>query len=172
MFKLSFVFLLLSYSAIAQSSFSKNTIYSEIAGPGVIYSFNYERSFNDQISIRAGSSFLWQEQTGDLYDGKIIRLWTFPLTVQRLFRYKSHALEIGIGVSIMYIYIPNSDKVRVSPDAFPLPSHEGLNTRGSGVLGYRFQRPEGGMVFRLGVYPIFTRKNLTYWPGLGLGYAF
>lgn len=135
--------LLLSGAAMAQSPTSPNSVYLEFLGNGLFYSINYEYLFTESFGGRVGA-------------GYIAPLWystgTFPLMACYLRGSGNHKLELGLGACV----ILQSENQGVSF------WNEDEEIKGSGVLGtatvgYRYQRPEGRIIFRAGLTPFFGK---------------
>ncbi len=108
-------------------------------------------------------------------DSKTIWLPAVPLEVSALYGKSNHHLELGMGVTSYLTRslafdsetLENIDKV-VFDAALPLR------------IGYRFQKPEGGFLFRLGYTPIINFPNGggggwvfdPYWAGISFGKSF
>ena len=166
----------LSWTAIAQSPASRDRIYAEFLGCGVIYSINYDHSFSESLGMRAGVGYF-------PYQG--VSFGTFPLMGYYLLGSGSHKFEFGLGVCIVLQPERQSFSWMSSPD-----DHiEGNAVMGATTLGYRYQSADGGFIFRAGVAPFlakFRRDKSTifyapeyedvvrfqFWGGISLGYGF
>lgn len=167
-----------------KDNLERNTIYAEAFGQGFCWSLNYDRLFNTEKrfmnSLTAGLVYVPQNMGfGDgIYYG-------IPVSYNWLLGKKSHHLELGIGLTSLLVN-PNSNK-NSSFYVYLTPK-----------IGYRFQRPQGGLFFRATLTPMLdllsvstsklgngkqrgysTLSNvagLGYaafpWPGLSLGYTF
>lgn len=75
----------------------------------------------------------------------------------------SSRFEAGIGLALMAGGIDNVEGFE----------DEGFSgATGTAALGYRYQRPGGGFVFRVGLTPLFGPGGILPWGGLSLGYSF
>lgn len=148
-------------TSAAQSA--KNAVYLELAGNGVLYTLNYERAFSESVSGRAGLFWMSVDAAGQNSSGSAT-LNLIPVTAN-YFVGTNHRLELGAGPLI----------VRASAEAstagFDAES-SGLGVGGTATIGYRYQQPDGGFVFRIGLTPVFSSAGLLPWAGLSLGYAF
>ncbi|MCK4344070.1 MAG: hypothetical protein KAX05_02205 [Bacteroidales bacterium] len=87
----------------------------------------------------------------------ISHLGIIPIQLNLLIGGSSHHFEFGIGVLI---------------------SIEDQNVLPTGTIGYRYQKLDGGFLFRIGITPIRILGFAIYdphvipWAGLSLGYSF
>jgi hypothetical protein len=131
-----------------------NALYFELLGSGGLYSINYDRIVADRFALRIGfSAFEFCLFT-------CTSVVTAPVTASYLVGEGSHSLELGIGL------------LGVSSDS------DGTVV-GTGVLGYRFQPLDGGVVFRFTATPFFGRGlsddgkfEAVPWVGSSIGGAF
>lgn len=138
---------------------ASNSIHLELLGNGLIYSLNYERIIIESLSARAGIGYIQVNEIGG--DDKV-SLTTVPVMVNYLLGSKSSHLELGIGACFIV----------ASADFKEFASVSGSETLGTATFGYRYQRPDGGILFRAGVTPLFGSIGFQLWFGLGFGYAF
>jgi len=129
----------------------KNSIYIEAFGQGLLNSFSYDRLFRTdkkiKTSVTAGVTIMPSIGISDFYTGA-------QISGSFLYTMKNHHIEAGLGLNFLM------DEVK-----------EGVDYLGSeGVirnyylyftpkLGYRFQRPQGGIFFRLTFTPLFAFFN-------------
>lgn len=161
-----------------------NSIYTEAFGQGFCWSLNYDRLFNKE------NRFMNSFTAGIVYVPKFMEFgdgiyYGIPLSYNWLLGRKSHHLELGIGLTSLFVK-PNSNQ-RSDFYAYFTPK-----------IGYRFQRPQGGLFFRATATPTIDLLNvITYkfenekqrnfssmnnvagigfaaflWPGLSIGYTF
>ena len=134
----------------------KNTVYMEMAGVGLLYSFNYERNITDKITARVGYSAV---PIGD--DG--ISVNSIPIMANYLLGGGNHKLAVSGGVSM------------ISLDA---ETDFGGVTLGSTTAmvfggGYRYHRMTGGFFFETSAYMInLGDLGSVSTAGLGLGWTF
>jgi hypothetical protein len=145
--------------AIAQSPTSPNSIYLELLGNGLFYSVNYDRMFTESFGARVGIGFVQATEAS---------LTTIPIMAHYLFGSGSSKLEIGFGACMLLqpewsgiSFIGSEDK-----------EARGSQILGTATLGYRYQRTDGGFVFRAGVTPIFGVIGFKLIGGLSFGYGF
>jgi hypothetical protein len=136
---------------------NRNSLYLELAGNAGYYSINYDIIFyqkgNFKIDWRNGFSLL-----------PIINLPIFfPFEVNTLFGKSKHHLECGLGYTPV-IFLGETDKKYRDIFLFR--------------LGYRYQKPEGGFLFRMGFTPGISNINedaeyrFGPWFGISIGKSF
>ena len=158
---LALILLLTSVPASAQSTkdgethFARNAVYLEALGPGVFYSFNYERRLTEIMSLRGGFT-AWNGLVG------------FPLMVNGLLGQDEDYFEIGVGL------VPGYTPISLLPSrSFIIRGTGNEVVYGTATLGYRYQPHDGGLLFRISFTPIFERHNtFMSWGGISAGYAF
>jgi hypothetical protein len=166
------------------NTFEKNTIYTEAFGQGFCWSLNYDRLFNTEKRIMNSytAGIVYVPESIQFGDGTY---YGIPLSYNWLIGKKSHHLELGIGLTSLLVN-PNSI-VKSDFYAYLTPK-----------IGYRFQRPQGGLFFRATATPMIDLLSVnTYksgsnksrgfstlsnvvgldyavfpWPGLSIGYSF
>lgn len=147
------VFLLfLVFSAVLNAQDDKraaNNIYVELLGNGYFYSLNYERMVLNSLACRVG--VMYNLSNDNTNGGTVI-----PIMVNFLPFNGKHHLEIGGGVTRF------SGRLNWDEGAAYLPT---------AAIGYRYQPPEGGFLFKLTFTPILgaVRPILG---GIGFGYSF
>jgi hypothetical protein len=133
---------------------ARNAIYIEIFGSsGAYYNVGYDRLLvrKDKMSFRGIVGFQY-----NYLDGGIPDEGGFSFAPQMSFLYgNKHHLELGVGL----IY------------------QLGTFTNGTFRVGYRFQKPAGGFLFKVGFTPIYFPKGffgspILPWGGIAFGYAF
>ena len=146
-----------------------NTVYFELFGNGLVYSVNYDRMVTDNISVRAGYGGLTVSSTSvdsetSLILTEDVKITMIPVLGNYLMGDGNHKLEIGGGVVMVSIdYSGNVEDIDFSIGA------DGAIPTGN--LGYRYQKPEGGLFFKASLCPFFGDEMVTS-IGLGLGYSF
>ena len=109
-----------------------NSIFLEGGGPGLAYSLNYERIFENDFGLRVGFSYL--SVSG-----------TVPVLVNYLgVNWGNHSLELGGGATVVGLDGAGS------MGAFAA-SGSGTLVLGTAIFGYRRQPPGGGFQFRIGL---------------------
>ena len=82
----------------------KNTVYMEAIGVGLLYSLNYERNINDNITVRVGYSAISLDPAFDIDYGTIDEkstITSIPIMANYLIGGGNHKLAVSGGVSII-----------------------------------------------------------------------
>ena len=142
----------------AQSPSAPNSVYFELLGNGLMYSLNYDRMFSESFGGRAGIGYFSPENEAVI---------TFPIMLNYLYGSGNSKLELGGGITV----ISQSENI-----SFQFKSSN-KEFGGSGVLatitiGYRYQKPEKGIVFRAGFTPFFGKIGFGLSFGASVGYGF
>jgi hypothetical protein len=145
------VMVALSGAALAQSPSSNNSVYLELLGNGLVYSCNYDHLFAESFGARVGLGYIPLESHSVV---------TFPLMGYYLVGSGNSRLELGLGACVF---------LQPESVSFSFMAAANEEVRGNAVLatatvGYRYQRADGGFVFRAGVTPFFgkfIRDNST-----------
>ncbi len=132
---------------------AKNSTYLELLGAGIFWTLNYERTFNDFMSLRIGA-------------GTVPSLaYAFPVTLSyHGIGSFNHSLELGLGLTVFHYGIE-----------FANPS---TSVASLAFLGYRYQPSEGGFFFRGGLDVHFDDQAFRSiaavfpWPYLGIGWTY
>lgn len=181
----AFLLLVVSGLQAQEGKIPTQSVFVEIGGPSLVYTFNYDFRFDksnmNSWGLRAGAGgFKLSEES----------LLTVPLQVTRLFGRGKHYFEIGGGFTFIN-YKSTYTSYSYSYDAatgehietftqesrkdwsFILDIDKTPNVMGTLNFGYRRIPVNGGFTFRANLTPIFN--NNGFWPlfaGVGLGYAF
>jgi len=148
------------------SNFSRNAIYVEGLGQGVMWSINYEYRTIREVSLRAG--FTLESVPPPIRSFSDNSTFTgFPLLVNFIVGGKVHHLEAGIGAVVGI----NSTHWRSDLGSEYYSSHERVFV-GTATLAYRVQSDKGGLLMRMAFTPFFTFKEFVPFVGISLGYAF
>lgn len=145
-----------------------NSIYFEIFGNSLLYSFNYERNIFETkrfgLSARVGAGY------ADISFAVPERDYVFPLTISALFRgYKRLYFELGGGITFK--------RDGSSEDDYPnLHWTYESNSYFTSNLGIRYQGKKG-FLFRTGYTPFLDLKEdfVHRWRngfGISLGFSF
>jgi hypothetical protein len=159
---------------------ANNALYLEGLGPGLFYSINYDRSFGD-FAGRVGFGYLSLSATStdDTGSGGVQQttasagLFTVPITVSYLgIGSKKNMLELGLGATILHVGAGVST-IDAKSDSSSSNAAATL-VLPVAIVGYRYQPPRGGFVFRGGLSPIFAGSSIPIlpWPYVALGGAF
>ena len=140
-----------SINCFSQDSL-KNSVFFELFGNGIYYSFNYERKLSNQFVARGGISY---------YNDAIV----LPLTFGKFFGKKKHHFEITTGFDF-----ENYGKVG---------DGRGNAILLTGFIGYRLQDPIKNFLFRVGLTPLAKiydeageHGDIILSGGLSVGYRF
>ncbi len=185
---LSLVLMLFSVQFLHAQETSKlptQSVYVELGGAGLPYSFNYDFRFDktkmDSWGMRVGAGGY------SINDGN--SFFSLPVMVNKLFGKGPHYFELGLGatffafservynnVSCYYDqngqYICN-ESTSTSDYNFILPVDGSPSIMGTMNFGYRRIPVDGGFTWKVNLNPIFN--NNGFWPlyaGIGFGYAF
>jgi hypothetical protein len=168
---LAFALLLSSFAAFAQDQhLPTRSVFAELGGSGLAYSFNYDFRFDstrmDSWGMRVGAG--GYKIGGDSF-------FSLPVLVNRLFGKGDRFFELGLGMTFFgvnnepYSYCQSFDSngncigplvTEESDVNFILPVDGSPSLMGTMNIGYR-------------KIPVFN--NNGFWPlfaGIGLGYAF
>ncbi len=158
-----FVVALLLPSVCQSQDTTKNVIYAELLGPGLLYSINYERVVADDVTMRIGASII----PYSYYRGSSTMI-ILPVMANYLLGSGNSKLEIGAGVDVLMM------RDEMYGDLEPLPSARIRNTSGVlliGSLGYRYQPTDGGFHFRIAASPILTPTTGFFIPSVGISFG-
>jgi hypothetical protein len=135
--------LICTMSVMAQDSLNKNTIFFEAGGNGIFYSFNFDRILKDKQEHkwvgRAGITYLPFLNSGNR------QIVGIPLELSYLKGRNYNYLEIGLGFTPMYDGYKHSEFSK----KYELLALTFLR------IGYRHQKPEGGLFFKAGITPVY-----------------
>jgi hypothetical protein len=160
-------------------SHSKNTVYAGIGANGFDFLFNINVNYERLVfSIKKRSFVNFYARAGI---GQVVGWETSGpsanVNIQCVFGSKRSHFEIGIGCAAWFDKI--GYPIGVSNANFPYPGYTPEPTKLDYTsiyqfltLGYRYQRPTSGFVFRTGISIPFQQN---YYPDniyLSLGYAF
>jgi hypothetical protein len=147
---------------------SRNLIFVELGGNGLLYTINYDRGLTDNFSVRVGLGHL-AEGANPIGSGPSEIAAQAATTVPVLFSYvhgkQSHRLEVGAGVTVL-----RSAGTPAMGNYAALPSD--LSFMATGVIGYRYVPREGGFTYRAGFTPLISGGGFLPWAGLSFGYLF
>jgi hypothetical protein len=172
-----------------QSKVPSKSIYVELGGAGLPYSFNYDFRFDKTkmdswgMRVGAGGYSVNDEQQS-------FSFFSIPVMVNKLYGKGPHYFELGLGatffafservynnVSCYYDqngqYICNESTSTSDDFSFILPVDGSPSIMGTMNFGYRRIPVDGGFTWKVNLNPIFN--NNGFWPlyaGVGFGYAF
>lgn len=186
-----FIAILGFHSSHAQTITAKNTVYAEFLGKGFYYSLNYERNIfelNEKISFQGSIGFClapggYTEKYKSLIDGNAMDL-TIPLELNIRYNLGNHNIVAGYGTTYWRYYLPEIEINNSNWDQQPVePTMKKVKEWfAHAVVEYRWQKPEGGIMAKIGWSPLFFAKmeNFEYQKkvnfansfNLGVGYSF
>jgi hypothetical protein len=136
---------------------AKNAFYFELGGNGIFYSINYDRIILPSLSARVGFASFTIPLTSPA-----ISTTTFPILLNYLVGSGNSRFELGAGIVFVAFSGGEFDFIRASASTAAL----------TGVVGYRYQPVDGGLVFRAGFTPFIVGHAGIVSGGVSLGYAF
>lgn len=162
--KLLIIFVLLFLANLAATSAqerrllpkSKNHIFFELHGNGILYSVNYERLLSDNFSSRIGYSYM-----PDLIYS------TIPITASYIMGRGSTKAEAGMGITITTSIFDGVFGKRKEKQTYLLLT---------GVFGIKYYRPRGGYTIRITFTPFYSPhlkpSKFQLYGGISIGYGF
>lgn len=131
----------------------QNSIQLELLGSGGAYSLNYERILINRNRWKTVANIGIDVRGGEKWIGFLV-----PIGITELLSFKSHHIEMGMSVASGYTQ--NRD-------------HGGwYDLYVMGRIGYRYQKPNGRFIARIGYTPFIYPETFTPWGGIAFGYAF
>ena len=160
-----------SLSAQEETVASK-AFYSELGGPGLIMSANFDSRFNSNerlgLGFRLGIGFAYQEGSSYYWDDYTYRMRTY-YSIPAGLNYvlgkpnSAHTFEVGAGLTFL------TRKVAL----FYFDEEKPGNVIGFFTFMYRRVPVNGGFSFRVGLTPMIgTSGDLFPMGAVGFGYAF
>lgn len=188
-FLLIFLIGVMPFAVSAQEKPVTQSIYLELGGAGLPYSFNYDFRFDkekiDSWGMRIGAGG-YAFSGGDSF-------FSAPIQFNRLFGKNGHYFEFGGGATFIafksdtYSYCQSGTYdpvtgVYVCDDLFTsrsdftefiLEIDGSPNVMGTLNFGYRKVPEDGGFMWKVNLNPIFNSRGFwPLWVGVGFGYAF
>jgi hypothetical protein len=151
----------LLFSSDLHAQTARNAAYFELGGSAIVPSINYERRLNERWFGRAGLSYV-SGQSSNHFD----RTFIVPLTLSSVSRPGgNHHLELGGGVTFA-----GGDRQELFESA---GGDNGTFSTAflTGIIGYRYQKPDGGFQFRSAFTPVAGGGDFLPWFGVSFGYA-
>jgi hypothetical protein len=152
----------------SQERTAMNGLYVEGFGPGLFYSFNYDRVISD-IALRIGIGYITlgvSNLNGTQRTNTYV--WTLPFDINYIgIGSKKHIFELGAGATV----------IGIGPGASTLGGLETTNDSKTFIyghlnIGYRLQPPSGGFMLRTGISPLIGAGGFLPWPYIALGATF
>lgn len=138
---------------------ASNTFFVELGGNAAVYSLNYERFFTPKLGVRVGGMYLQaDDDVGDR-----VGIGLFPIMATYLLGEGNSHFETGAGIGLATAGVSDTDVGEDWGDS---------GVYGTATFGYRYQKPEGGVIFRAGFTPVYASGTLVPWAGVSVGYAF
>jgi len=153
------VLLIIVLSCPAYSQTKPNSFYLELVGSGGLYSVNYDRLITDNFGLRVGFMYFEADWFGFFNDVDFLLI---PTTLNLLVGAGRHKLEIGAGPVF----------VSGSMGFFGSDPVSGSGVAWTGTIGYRYQKNEGGFMWRIGFTPFLGGGELFPSGGISFGYSF
>lgn len=154
---LSLLVIVLSCPAFSQSK--PNSFYLELVGMGRLYSVNYDRLFTENFGARIGFMYFAADQFAFFNDVEILLI---PTTLNFLVGTGKHKFELGAGP----VFISGSSGF------FGSDPVSGSGVGWTGTIGYRYQKDEGGFMWRIGFTPLLAGGKFFPSGGISLGFSF
>lgn len=152
-------------ASLAAQDGADNVAYLELLGSGGPWSVNFERALG-ALHVRAGFAN-WSSD--DSFGAGTSSYTSVPVTVSFLRGRGRHRFESGGGVTV------GRESFRSS---FGSGNESSQFTTITGIIGYRYQKPEGGFVFRAVVVPMYGLGNAEsaypdkgFFPSAGLSFG-
>ena len=148
---------------------ANNSIYVEGLGPGLFYSVNYDRTYED-FAGRIGFGYVSVSASGGSSNAHASVI-TVPITVSYLgIGSKRNMFEVGAGATVVRWGAGASS---FAADENRTANASDTSVWGTVMLGYRLQPPDGGFLLRAGLSPIIgAASTVIPWPYLSLGGCF
>ena len=153
-----------------ESEVASKLVYTELGGPGVIMSVNFDSRFDSKsqlgAGVRTGIGFGYKYIYSDIdYNERTRTYYSIPLCLNYVFGKpdNAHTFEIGGGVTLL------TRKISL----YCYDSEKPGNLIGHLSFMYRHVPLDGGFSFRIGLTPIVgTSGDLVPMGAIGFGYAF
>ncbi len=157
-FSILLVTIVLGISSFAQDNIpAKNSVYFELLGKGMFYSFNYERELfraNDQLSFNGSIGFCIMNGFTSIEKSKDFLM---PFEINAKYSFDKHHVVLGYGTTyykykINHIEISNSNlnQQPVAPELITIKEWFAHLT-----MEYRYQKPDGKLMLKAGFTPLF-----------------
>lgn len=186
-----FILLLLisviSFGNAVFGQIKKNAVTFDLGGSRAFVGVGYDHRFSNAVNnfgFNAGiglfsisaSGYTISDNAEFVYGESSVSAVLMPIMANGLFGGRNHHFEIGLGIVPLF-HSANADFHLDSNDGYFKGT--GIGMSGTFLLGYRYQRPQGGFVFKVGFNPMFKLPGIdsyistfAFWPYLSLGYSF
>ncbi|SFG68691.1 hypothetical protein SAMN04487988_106225 [Algoriphagus hitonicola] len=185
-FLIASFFTMFLFQLHAQDGVPSKSVYLEVGGPGMPYSFNYDFRFDSEnmnswgMRIGAGGYTISEGES----------FFSLPIMANKLYGNGPHYFEFGMGMTFFAFnedqnqycltgyYDQNSGQYICTtyeqyPFNFILDVDGSPSVMGMLNFGYRKVPVDGGFTWKVNINPLFN--NNGFWPlfaGVGFGYAF
>ncbi|HEY0142425.1 MAG TPA: hypothetical protein VGF48_16120 [Thermoanaerobaculia bacterium] len=157
------VAVLLAIAPVADAQDARNAVYFELGGSAIVPSFNYERRVSEAWFGRVGFSVITSETVEDSDTDTTI---VIPITASWIsHRAANHHLEAGGGLTVAA-----GDRQELF-DSIDDEEDQFSAVIATGIIGYRYQKPDGGFQFRAVFTPLIGSGVAAPWAGVSFGYA-
>lgn len=146
-----------SAAAQAADSLAKTAVYMEAGGNAVLLSVNFDRLLTNHLAFRVGMNAIGGSG-GDNDTGVLV----VPVMLSLLAGNGASRAEFGAGAGFSTGELDFGELGDVDLDGI----------YGTATLGYRYQPPAGGVIFRAGFTPLLINEEVWPWVGVSVGYAF
>jgi hypothetical protein len=155
--------LLLVLTPAAQAQEARSAVYGELLGNAFLFSVNYDYRFRPSAIGRVGLAFISAEDDDGDSAGAV---YAIPVTATYLSNpMQNNHFEAGGGLLFF-------GGERIDLLDFDDEDDSFSGTIVTGVIGYRYQRPGGGFVFRAGLTPFVADGTVVPWFGVSFGGSF
>ena len=143
---------------------SRSSFYLELGGNGIIYSINYDHMLTEKgrFSTHGRIGLSGWPQNGHSM------IYAIPLEVNELIGGGKHHFEMGFGFTT-FIAKTYYDPAKGNEEEFITEFVPMITER----VGYRFQKADGGFLFRIGLvlHNLLSFRQLFPWGGISIGYT-
>lgn len=163
---------------IVEKFTARNGLYLEAGGSSGRYAVNYSRIIHQKGKLKFNASVgfsMWRSSIDFKSYTSTKWLPALPMEFTGFYGRGNHHLELGFGL-ISYL----DQGIDPDPNTFKLDENMVFGANISTRIGYRYQKPEGGLFFRVGYTPFFAvpvgRRGewsfQPYFAGVSIGKSF
>ena len=135
-----------------------NSAQFELGGGGGAFSFNYEHIILNKLKFKTAAQFGISHLIYESNFSPVLRI-----EATEIMSFNKHHIEVGLGVTSYYLKPSTGTVGNWYTDIVPR-------------AGYRYQKPNGRFLFRIGFTPFIDTKESSNqfqsWGGLSFGYTF
>ncbi len=180
------IILLIPNSSLLGQKSNRNTIvFLEMNGAGLNYSINLDARFNrgtqNGLGCRIGFGFysykydLFDLETLTTHEADLAKEFTLPIEVNYIYGKYRNGIEIGIGLSVIYMDFLEDD-YDFAIGSFSLVEftrEQNKHVLGFLNIGYRFQALSNGLILKANWTPLFNKNGIfANYSGIAIGYKF